>query len=469
MRIYSTIVLLIVSCGLSFGDDMAYTFAGLKFGTLNLTTGIFSPVGNFSSTIVGLGVANGKLFGAGPGGRLYQIDVTNGSLTFVGATSAGYQLFGSTLTGLYSYYSDYLYSVDPVTGSTTKIGNGLLPSCGTNSQLSTNDSTLYLNCSGKLYTINVADGTARVIGLNNAGGAQIQALSSINGVLYGIKDATPPAVVTLNTSTGALTPGPTISGGLPGSNYYGLAPLVHAQAPTINANGVVPLYSKSTTIQPGSWVSIYGTNFAGSTSLWAGDFPTSLGNVTVTINNKPAYLWFVSPTQINLQAPDDTATGTVPVVVTNANGRAMTTVVLSRYSPSFSMFNGKYAAAIVPTAPLPGNSGSGYDLIGPSKAFSFTSRPVRAGETLVLYGVGFGPTDPAVTAGKLFSGAARSVDVPLVTIGNVPAEVTFAGIIQAGLFQINVVVPNVGSGDQPVQVSVGGVTTPPNTVYLAVQ
>src|SRR6185437_10867855 len=202
-RVYFSVLLFLVSCGLAAADDTAFAFAGRSFGTLNLTTGSFSAIGNFSAPIVGLGVANGELFGAGADGQLYAIDVTNASLKLVGTSPSGYQLLGSTLTGLYAYEDKYLYSVDPATGRNTRIGNGLLPSCGTStSQLSTNSSTLYFDCAGTLYTINVAEGTATVVGSNNAGGLQIQALSSINGVLYGIKDASPPAVVTMNTATG---------------------------------------------------------------------------------------------------------------------------------------------------------------------------------------------------------------------------------------------------------------------------
>ena len=109
-----------------------------------------------------------------------------------------------------------------------------------------------------------------------------------------------------------------------------------------------------------------------------------------------------------------------------------------------------------------GNSGGGYDLIGPTGAFSFATRPVRAGETLILYGVGFGPTTPPVPAGHAFSGAAGSMVIPQIAIGGVPATVAFAGIVQAGLYQFNVVVPGAGSGDQPLQATVGGVTTPGN-------
>ena len=119
------------------------------------------------------------------------------------------------------------------------------------------------------------------------------------------------------------------------------------------------------------------------------------------------------------------------------------------------------------TPSSPGNSGNGYDIVGPIGAFSFPTRPVKAGETLSLYGVGFGPTNPAVPAGQVFSGAAPST-TPQVTIGGVPTTVSFAGIIEAGLHQLNVVVPNSGSGDQLLLATVGGVTTQ-NNVFITLQ
>jgi uncharacterized protein (TIGR03437 family) len=241
-----------------------------------------------------------------------------------------------------------------------------------------------------------------------------------------------------------------------------------AAAPQIAPGGVVPIYSSATTIEAGSWVSIYGTNLAAGNAVWQGDFPTSLGGTSVTIDSRPAYLWFVSPTQINLQVPDDYATGTAPVTVTTAAGTFTTTVTLGAVAPSLSLFTAKYAAAIVATPGAPGNSAMGYDYIGPANAFTFPSRPVKAGETVLLYGVGFGPTTPTVAAGAIFSGAATANLMPRVTIGGVPAQVTFAGIIEAGLFQFNVVVPNAGSGDKLLQAMVGGAMTP-GSVYLTLQ
>jgi uncharacterized protein (TIGR03437 family) len=238
-------------------------------------------------------------------------------------------------------------------------------------------------------------------------------------------------------------------------------------APTISSHGITPLFSSSNTVQPSSWISIYGMNLAGPTNLWNGNFPASLGGVSVTIDSKPAYLRYVSPTQINLQVPDDVTTGPVTVVVKTLGGSASSTVTLGPESPSFSLFNSKYPAAIVAT-PGAGNSGAGYDYIGPSGAFAFTSRPVKAGETLILFGVGFGPTAPAVPSGQAFSGAAPCVTLPRITIGGTAAQVQFAGIVEAGLYQFNVVVPNVGSGDQLLQASIGGQTTPAG-IYLTLQ
>ncbi len=236
---------------------------------------------------------------------------------------------------------------------------------------------------------------------------------------------------------------------------------VSADVPVIPAGSIGPIFSASTMIQPGSWVSIFGSNLASGTAVWNGDFPTSLGGVSVTIHGKPAYLWYVSPTQINLQAPDDATTGPVDVVLTNNLGTVKSSVTLGAVSPSFSLLgDGKHVAAVIPVSNGAGAYGDGtYDLVGPSGAFTFTTRPVKQGEVLVLYGVGFGPTDPAVPSGQSLSDAAPTVNTVTVTIGGIPAHVAFAGLVGAGLYQLNVTVPNTGSGDQALQATVNGTRT----------
>ena len=180
------------------------------------------------------------------------------------------------------------------------------------------------------------------------------------------------------------------------------------QPPVITPNGVVPLYGTVSMIQPGGWVTIYGTNLAAGTAVWNGDFPTSLGGTSVTINGKPAYLSFVSSSQINLQAPDDAATGPVSVVVMTSAGNATATVTLNPYSPSFELLDKMHVAAIIVRANGGGAFGNGaYDILGPDgDCFGYRTVSARAGDLVELFGVGFGPTNPAVPAGKPFSGAA---------------------------------------------------------------
>jgi uncharacterized protein (TIGR03437 family) len=231
----------------------------------------------------------------------------------------------------------------------------------------------------------------------------------------------------------------------------------------------VPVYSTVSVIQPGSWISIYGSNLANGSSVWDGSFPTSLGGVTVTIDNKPGYLWLVSPGQINLQAPDDSFTGPVSVIVKTPNGTATSTVTLAEVGPSFSLLDAKHVAAAILTPDGSGAYGNGaYDLAGPSGLFTFSTRPVRAGETLVLFGVGFGPTNPFVPAGAVFNSSAPTTNAVSISIGGVAALVQFSGITSAGLYQFNVTVPSTASGDQILQARVAGVVSP-GGVYVTVQ
>ena len=241
--------------------------------------------------------------------------------------------------------------------------------------------------------------------------------------------------------------------------------------PAINAGGVVPLYSSSPTIQPGSWVSIFGSNLAANAATWNGDFPTSLGGTSVTIDGLPAYLWYVSPGQINLQAPDDPNTGTVNVVVTTAVGSATSTVTLAKFGPSFNLLDGKHVAGIILRSDGSGTYGSGtYDIVGPTgTSLGYKTVAAKSGDVLELFGIGFGPTTPAAPAGKPYSGAAQTTNPVTLSINNVTVTPSFAGLTSAGLYQINLSLPaGVGAGDVLLRATVGGIQTP-SGVMLSVQ
>lgn len=230
--------------------------------------------------------------------------------------------------------------------------------------------------------------------------------------------------------------------------------------PSINPGGIVPIDSSSNTIQPGEWVSIYGANLASGAATWSGNYPLSLGNTSVTINGKPAYLSFVSPGQINLQAPDDTTIGTVSVVVTTANGSATSTVTLGPLSPSFLLFDSKHVAGII------ARTDGSFALLGPTgNSLGFPTVAAKAGDWVELFGVGFGPTSPAVPAGQAFSGAAQTTGTVNVLINNVGIVPAWAGLSAAGLYQINLQLPaGLGAGDVTLAASVNGVQTESNVV-----
>jgi uncharacterized protein (TIGR03437 family) len=115
---------------------------------------------------------------------------------------------------------------------------------------------------------------------------------------------------------------------LGGSGVFGQTPVI---------SGVTNSASGAAGIESGSWVSIYGTSLATTTRSWqSSDFtgttlPTTIDNVTVLIDGKNAAIAYVSPGQLNVQAPADSATGSVPVVVTNLNGAVTGTATLHNY------------------------------------------------------------------------------------------------------------------------------------------
>jgi uncharacterized protein (TIGR03437 family) len=272
----------------------------------------------------------------------------------------------------------------------------------------------------------------------------------------------------MNDATLPTTPGvvqPVFAGGS-GAQGDGIIAKI-SLAPSVLTGGVVPVYSSSTTIESGEWASIYGSGLASGTTLWTGNYPTSLGGTSVTIDGNPAYLSLVSPTQINFQVPLDAKTGSVPVVIKTANGTVTATVTLGQVAPSLLVLDAKHVAGIILRFSGSGAYGGGtYDIIGPTgSSLGYPTVAAKAGDSIALYGTGFGPTNPPVTPGQAFSGAAGTTNQVTLSINGVSVTPSFAGLSGAGLDQINLTVPTgIGTGDLTVVASVGGVTTQSNIV-----
>ena len=245
--------------------------------------------------------------------------------------------------------------------------------------------------------------------------------------------------------------------------YTAIAAAASAPAPVItlvaNAEGEVPA------IAPNTWVDIKGTNLAPAADprIWqASDFfadlmPNQLDGVSVTVNGKNAFVYYISPAQVNILTPPDPMLGPVQVQLTN-NGlvSAAATVPSQAQALSFFVINGgPYVVA---------QHGADYSLVGPANLYPGYTTPAKPGETVVLYANGFGPTSTPVISGSIMQGGTLS-PLPVITIGGVAATVRFAGLVVPGEFQFNVVVPaSLANGDQPITATYNGLTTQPRTL-----
>ena len=83
--------------------------------------------------------------------------------------------------------------------------------------------------------------------------------------------------------------------------------------------------------------------------------------------------------------------------------------------------------------------------------------PATGGETIVIYGTGFGPTSPAAPNGQQLTAPLTLPVPPTIVIDGVVAKVSYAGMIEAGVYQFNVVIPsNVASGQDVLVVGLLG-------------
>jgi uncharacterized protein (TIGR03437 family) len=214
-------------------------------------------------------------------------------------------------------------------------------------------------------------------------------------------------------------------------------------------------------IAANTYVTIKGTDLAATKRLWAtADFgstgkalPTALDGVSVTLNGEPAYIYYISPVQINLLTPVDMASsGQLTVQITD-NTLTSSTVNVTAQAVAPSLF----------LADTPGHLAATHAngaFIG-STTSSPAGTPAAPGEVIVMYGNGFGLTNPKAVNGQVQSGAAPLIETPVITIGSANATVQFAGLTATGLYQLNVTVPSpLPDGDAPVVAKIGGLASP---------
>jgi uncharacterized protein (TIGR03437 family) len=313
-------------------------------------------------------------------------------------------------------------------------------------------------------------GSSVMVSLQESIGANVKFIPNVQfNFNFHYTSATCTGIASTSCAVGqvGLTPGATITGTVFGS--FDATPAIQS---VISAGS----YGGFNAVAPGTWMEIYGTNFANVLSqTWATtDFngnaaPTALGGTTVTIGGQPAYIDFINPGQVNAQVPSNIATGPQPVVVSMAGGTSAaytTTVNVTEPGllapPVFDLAAGQYVVALFP-------DGVTY-VLPPGATNAVPTARAKPGNTIMLYGVGFGSVTPNIPAGQIVTQQNGLQSTFQASFAGTPATVSFAGLVGGflGLYQFNVVVPNVAASDTvPFTFSLGG-TKGTQTMIIAI-
>jgi uncharacterized protein (TIGR03437 family) len=249
-------------------------------------------------------------------------------------------------------------------------------------------------------------------------------------------------------------------------------------APSVSAVVSASAFGEFSAAAPGSWVEIYGSNLASQTAEWtSSDFtggtgPTSLGGVSVSIGGQAAFIDYVSAGQVNAQLPSALPAGD-PLQLTVTSGSSTSAPVnltINATEPgllatsNFNMGGHQYLVA---------QHSDGTYVLPAGAIAGVISSPAKAGETITIFGVGFGSVTPSIPAGEIAAGENRLTGSLQILFGATPAQLplTYFGLAPGlvGLYQFDVVVPNVTAGNLvPLSFTLNG-TAGTQSLFTAVQ
>ncbi len=322
---------------------------------------------------------------------------------------------------------------------------------------------------GFSYNYGDAVPVAQTVSIANSGGGSLSwtasdtdywvALSPASGTGSATLSITVnPANLAAGTYTSTVTIAATGATGSPATVAVTL--VVTGQQPAGTVTAVVNTADYQAGFASATWVTIFGANLSQAIADWGaanftnGALPTSLDGVSVTIDGVPAYVEYVSSTQINVLAPDDSMTGPDQIPPTTAQQPSNSfSAAKQLFAPAFfAIDNGAYVAAEHADGTVIGQP----NLLGAGA----TTSPASPGEVIQVYGTGFGPTNPATPTADLVATPAMLANSVQVTIGGMTANVIYAGLVESGLYQFNVTVPdNLPAGDASITASIGGLQT----------
>jgi uncharacterized protein (TIGR03437 family) len=212
-------------------------------------------------------------------------------------------------------------------------------------------------------------------------------------------------------------------------------------------------------LAPNTIASVYGKNLAYTTAAVAasdisdGLLPTVLPRtgVRVMVGNVPAHLFYVSPTQINFLVPSTLRPGPADLYV-ELDSHSGPTVRLTLDNSGPGLF---LEPDLTPCAVRLDSS-----LITPGD-------PIRPGQLAVLFATGLGMTSPPADYGRAAKGAAwiTALDDADILLDGARVErenIKYIGLAPyfAGLYQINLKIPEWIAPNPEIRIRVGQKTSP---------
>ena len=197
----------------------------------------------------------------------------------------------------------------------------------------------------------------------------------------------------------------------------------------------------------GSVFSIFGSNLATKVDQpTTVPLPTTALTTTVTVNGELCPLFYISPTQINAQMPEDVKSGVATVIVKNGSStsNAVAVAIPATGSPGIVVYGDNRAVVV-------NSNGS----------VNASNNPAKVGDEVAVYFTGGGPVNAAgtlVTGAPAPSGLSPVSGPYTITVGGTSAAVEYIGLTPGGigLYQANFSVPKVSAGDHPLVITISG-------------
>ena len=289
-------------------------------------------------------------------------------------------------------------------------------------------------------------------------------------------DGTASTTVTLGNTAGPVTVTASVTGLT--TVTFSLTATANI-GPQIFTGGVVSAGLSTPSMQmasPNAILSIFGQNFApagtsrkvSSGDLVNGQVPTNLVGICVTFGSTRAPIFLVTPGQLNVQAPQLPASGTVSVQVnTNCDTPLLqlvsntVSVTVAAAAPEF-FYSSNSGKGANPIAAIDTNGGGVGDPARLGAGFALA----YPGEVIQAFATGLGLTNPAFAPGVLPPTGAQVTGLT-VSIDGTPlnaSAVQYAGVapLNAGLYQVNIALPaGLTPGDHTIGMSVSGASSPP--------